>query len=177
MGKAKKVVSIWLAPEIIKKIDHFADQARINRSQIVHNLIEVGYEEMRLLKNLHLVKFSVHLWNFKKAITPLIKSENTPSIIVGCEEPKKDSISLRIDPDLLQKLDDMAHKLKMTRKGIIEHIIDFEFREIKMINSVPGVLSATVFLRDTLDTVSRTWKKSFEESKKEWEIRNQSIKK
>lgn len=155
--KEKKImVSIRLEPPIITFVDHIAQKGHITRSKVIHNLINIGYTELKTQKNIGLLKLNLMVRQFRKSLKPVL-AEAEKQIIVE-DEPKKGSVSVRMDTDLIQKIDSLSEQIGLTRKGFIEYVLEFEIREMNFLSKIPGFMDASVFLRDIEDTIKRNWK-------------------
>lgn len=161
----KTMVSIWLEPDIIKTIDAIAKRAGITRSRLIHNLIETGYDELNTQKNIGLIKFTLLLRQFKLSIKPIIK-EAEKKIIVDEENTKKDSVSVRMDNDLILKIDTLSQKIDLTRKAFIEYVLEFEIRDLKAIFSVPGAFAAIITFRDLEEKIRKNWGKNLDKTQR-----------
>jgi len=159
----KIMVSIWLDPTTITLIDKVAKTADITRTRLIHNLIEVGYDELKLQKNIGLVKLSLLLRKFKISVQPLL-SEAEKKIIV--DEKRKDSVSVRMDHNLITKIDSLSKKIGLTRKSFIEYVLEFEIRDMKAIYKIPGFFKTVMTIRDLEEAIRENWKKTFSKTQK-----------
>jgi len=161
----KTMVSIWLDPKLIKMIDNFAQIGHLTRSKVIHNLIEIGYDELNFQKNIGLIKFTLLLRKFKQSIKPFL-TDTDKKIIVDTENTPKDSVSIRMDNDLINKIDSLSDKIDLTRKSFIEYVLEFEIREIKALSSIPGFMKTSVTLRNLDETIRKNWKNNFKKTQK-----------
>lgn len=161
----KIMVSIWLDPKLIKILDKLAQMGQLTRSKVIHNLIEIGYDELNLQNNIGLIKFTLLLRNFKQSIKPFLIETEKP-IIVDTENSPKDSLSMRMDSDLIEKIDSLSDKIGLTRKSFIEYVLEFEIRDIKALASIPGFVKTVLTIRDLNDTIRRNWKNNFKKTEK-----------
>ncbi|WP_321416425.1 hypothetical protein [uncultured Desulfobacter sp.] len=164
MDKKKKImVSIRLEPKIIAFVDDIAQKGNITRSKVIHNLIDIGHTELKTQKNIGLVKLNLMVRQFKKSLKPVL-AEAEKQIAVE-DEPKKGSVSVRMDNDLIQRIDLLSEQIGLTRKGFIEYVLEFEIREMKLLLKIPGFLSTSVFLRDIEEAIKKNWKNRLENTK------------
>jgi hypothetical protein len=54
-----KVITVKVTPSELKKIDRYAKKLKINRSQIVRNLVEVGMDDMDLMNSTGLLTMAL----------------------------------------------------------------------------------------------------------------------
>ncbi|WP_299977060.1 ribbon-helix-helix protein, CopG family [Desulfobacula sp.] len=161
----KIMVSIWLDPKIIRLIDNLAKRGHITRSEAIHNLIEVGYDELNLQKNIGLVKLTLLLRQFKQSVRPVI-NEAEKRIVVDGEHPKKGSVSIRLNTDLAIKIDHLANRIDLTRKSFIEYVLEFQIRTLKVALSIPGFIEGIRSIRDLNEAIRKNWKKTFSKTQK-----------
>lgn len=163
-NKKKILISFWIEPEILQLYDDFAKKARIPRSQLIHNIIETGYEEMKVQNNIGLIKVNMFLGHIKSKLPAMFNEAKAKHIVLDEDSLKKENVSVRLDPDLIQKIDLLSKKINLTRKGFIEYILDTGIREHKILTSIPGFIETIVHLRDFLDVVKKGWKNAYKES-------------
>jgi predicted DNA-binding protein len=160
----KIMVSIWLEPKSIKMLDNLAKMGQLTRSKIIHNLIEIGYDELKLQNNIGLIKFTLLLRKFKQSIQPFL-TEAEKKIIVDGKDSPKDSVS-RMDSDLIEKIDSLSDKIGLTRKSFIEYVLEFEIRDVKALSSIPGFVKTSLTIRDLNETIRKNWKTNFKKTEK-----------
>ncbi|SDU31804.1 ribbon-helix-helix protein, CopG family [Desulfobacula phenolica] len=165
MKKTRKtIVTIWINPEILDKLDKFAKRADISRSQLIHNLLSIGYDEIKLQKNLGIIKLTLSLERLQAKIAKLLSGAKKKIVIVDPDK-KGTNLSIRIDPELMKKIDALANKLSMSRSIFIEYLLEISIKELKYIN-FPGIIDSALLIRDLDDKIRETWKKLFKKSKK-----------
>jgi len=164
MAAKKTMVSIWIKPDILSKLDAIAQKAKISRSRLMINLIGVGYDEMKLQKNLGIIKLTLSLRSLQLKISQLLKGVEKQVVIEG-KEDRGTNVSVRIDNEAIKKIDDLASKIKMSRSTFLEYILEFSIREARLLDFV-HITDGAIMIRDISDTVKTHWKKSFKESEK-----------
>ena len=163
MKSKKAIVSIWVNPGTIAKLDNFRKKAEISRSKLILNLIDIGCDEIKIQKNLGIVKLTLALSKLQGKISKLLFGAKN-KIVISETEPRGSNISVRIDPKTIQKIDNLAQQVEMTRSTFIEYILEISIREITLILKVPGIGSTGLFVRDFNDELRKIWKKMFKKS-------------
>lgn len=82
MKKKKEAYTVQLDPDFVGKIDAMADKYGMSRSQLMGNLLEMGFEDVVILDRLGLIKVG-------RAIVDL-RDKYFPKIMKAKEEDNQD---------------------------------------------------------------------------------------
>ena len=61
MGRKRKVVSVTLSDEVLKKVDEACKVLELSRSQVVENFLQVAFMDYEVLKNIGLIKLANYI--------------------------------------------------------------------------------------------------------------------
>lgn len=160
----KTMVSIWIKPEILDKLDKFAEKAKISRSKLIINLIIVGCDEMKMQSNLGIIKLTLKLRSLQRRIDLLLTGADQ-DIVVEDQSPRGTNVSVRIDKDLIKKVDELANKIKMTRSTFLEYVLDLSITDLKILDFI-HVTDGVILLNNLISSVKNKWQQAFKESYK-----------
>ena len=156
MKQKKLNISLWIKPDILDKLDELAQKFGIKRSQLITNLITVGYDEIQSQKNLGIIKLTLALKKYTSKISKLLKGAEK-QIILNEEDQRGTNVSLRINPDMIYKIDQLAQKIEMSRSTFIEYILENSIRNIRILNFV-GITDSVMFVEKLKEEVKSIWK-------------------
>jgi predicted DNA-binding protein len=157
MKQKKLNISLWIRPDILERLNEISQKFDIKRSQLITNLIIVGYDEIQSQKNLGIIKLTLALKKYTSKINKLFNGAKK-QIIVNEEDQRGINLSLRVDPDLIYKIDQLAQKIEMSRSTFIEYILENSIRNIRMLDFV-GVLDSVMFFEKLRKEGKNIWKK------------------
>jgi len=158
-------ISIWIAQEMIDEIERIADKAKLTRSGLIQNFLDVGVKEIKVQKALFIVKMSLKLMDIKEQWTKALAESKK-----GKEKPKRGiNVSVWLDQELTEEIEELAEKLGYSRSKLIEKIMKMSLSDIKILEKT-GVLKITVIMLD----LKEKWKKVFRETEKS--IKDKEIK-
>lgn len=158
-------VSIWLSNKMLDDIDEAAEYASITRSKLIQNLMVVAFEEIDLFQSIGIARLAFASMELRKRWRKALEEAQ------NIEEGKKSvahrgvNLSIWVDRSQVEKIEELAEKLKMSRSELIEKLVDFGAAEILAIKR-SGLRPVTVTIRDIQDTLKKKWKKMFKEAEK-----------
>jgi len=100
MKTQKIMVSIWIKPEILTKLDKIAEKAQITRSKLITNLIVVGCDEIKAQSNIGIIKLTLTLRSFQIKIDQLLRGAEK-DIIVEEQNVRGTNVSVRVDKEIM----------------------------------------------------------------------------
>ena len=72
-GKGERAIPVYLRDDLVEKIDLYAEKAKLNRQQLLRNLIKVGIDELEMLAALGIVDTVLLVEKLKGKFKSLIK--------------------------------------------------------------------------------------------------------
>jgi len=67
MGRKRKVVSVTLSDEVLKKVDEACKVLELNRSQVIENFLQVAFMDYEVLKKIGLIKLAKYVRKLRES--------------------------------------------------------------------------------------------------------------
>lgn len=160
-------ISIWINQETLDELDRVAEWADLNRSKLMLNLIEIAIDEMNMFRTVGIIRLtllSLELRKqWKKAVQEMADSDEVPKKRIT---DRNVNVSIWVPRNVVEDIEELADKLKMSRSQVIEKLVDMGIAELRTLRST-GFAHVGKALRDIQEVISKRWKKSFKETEKE----------
>lgn len=157
-------ISLWIKPDVLEKLDKFSKRFIISRSQVIINFIDIGLDEIRYQDNLGIVKLMLALNEYTSKISKLLKGAEQ-EIILDIEDQRGINVSVRINSDLVAKIDKFSKEIKMSRSTFIEYLLYNSIENMSMLTFV-GFTDTVIFVEKLRAETRILWKKLIKNSEK-----------
>ena len=130
MDKVKKesvVISVALSQDMVNDLDRMASSLRVTPNKLIGNFIVAGFDEIKILQKLNLLKKIWALQSFLKQYGIDVTKKRVDNI----ERSRAMTISIRMERELNEELDTWAKDFGRTKSSLIESCLGLTIENYK----------------------------------------------
>lgn len=148
----EKHIAIKMNEEFIARLDKIAQEAKLSRNQFMKNLLDVGVDELKKLKQVGVFQLGIYIRDLHESIS----SKSRKKIIdpISGEKP----IPIKLDEEFINLLDELAEKAGLSRHQLMKNIIRVGLEQTEILAKV-GVVRVAVIFRDLPESFRAIFKK------------------
>ena len=148
-------ISIWLNREIQDNLDDSAKRVNLSRNKLIENLLDVGLEEIGILKHVGIFRLSMAIENLRQQWRVSQESSDEDK----SKTPRGSNITVWLDEKVIDTLEDLAKGLDLSRSKLIEHLLEMGIRDFKYLDK-SGIIPMALYIQGLRDK----WKKRFKDT-------------
>ena len=164
MKNPKTNVSLWVKPHVLDRLDKIVDKFDLKRSQLIINLINLGFDAIKKQDNLGIIKLILVLKKYTSKINMLLNAAED-QILCNEEDQRGKNLSVRINSNLVQEIDLFAKKMDMSRSTFIEYLLENPIRNISVLDFI-HMTDAVMLIDEFNIQVKKSWKQLINDSRK-----------
>ena len=174
MDKIKKesvVISVALKQDMVNVLDKIASKYRVTPNKLIVNFIIAGFDEIKVLERIGLLKKIWSLQGFLKQYGIDVTKDRVENV----EHWRAMNISIRIDKELNEELDNWAKDYEKTKSSLLETCLWLSIDNYRddPLNMGVSFLKLVDAIRASILDAKKLLKKWEERSKRAREISNE----
>jgi len=151
----EKNVSVKMNEDFIKRLDDIAHLVKLNRNQIIRNILEIGVEEIEKLRFVGILQLSLIIRDLRESILGKCNLKATDP--VAGDKP----IPIKLQNEFIARLDSLAEKGGLSRHQLIKNILRVGVEEGESMAKY-GIIKLGLLLRDLPESFRVFFKKGDE---------------
>lgn len=144
-----KLVSVKVNEEWLARLDRLAKVGEISRHQLIVNMMGVGVDQLRTLKQMGIIKLGLLIRDLQK---PKPEASEDPAT----EKP----IPVKLDEKMLAEIDLFAEQIGISRHQMMRNILHVCIEDLELLKNLGFVHMAKL-----ADSLKGTFLKIFEDGK------------
>lgn len=140
--------TVNLEKDVLERLKYMAEHGDISRHKLIVNLLTVGIEEIELMKHVGIFQLSLIVRNM--TATPEKITIRKSEEIKASEMP----IPLRIEKNLIDRLERLAEKGDLSRQRLAQNIIKIGLEEMESARKI-GLTRVAITIRDMHDSFKK----------------------
>ncbi len=171
MKKESVVISVALNQDMVNDLDRMASRLRVTPNKLITNFIVAGFDEIKILYRLNLLKKIWALQSFLKQFGIDVTKDRVDNI----EHWRAMTISIRMDRELNEELDKWAKDFGRTKSSLIESCLGMTIENYKddAAQSGANLLKFIDKINENILNTKKLLRKWKERSKRAQEISNE----
>ena len=153
--KKSETITVWVKQDVIKLVDDIAKKSGNSKNKIISNIIGAGLEEIKDQNKYGIVKMNFLVSDFKDKVMKWNENKKLT------ESKQGDSITIRLDQEVVNELEEWAKRLGLTRSKLVQSLFDIVSNDLRILNRI-GMVNLVLMT----EKIKEIWRKQLKETEK-----------